>query len=146
MVPNLSCTYGGCEDPQKSDKFYRIDEYTFGGAQIWTGIEGSLLCQNCYHYYRRKGGLERQRKRKGKGKRKRGDEGHTTGKDGDEDDDGGESRSVRRSTKERGETAHCVMPGIASGHTAQDAAAAVPVPVPAPAPVHVPAPPGGIKT
>ena len=38
------CTYGGCDKPDESIRFYRIEAASTAGGQDWTELSGSVLC------------------------------------------------------------------------------------------------------
>ena len=53
------CTYEGCDSPEDSNQFYKIDGSTKAGGQDWSALDGRVLCNACYTQYRLKGMLER---------------------------------------------------------------------------------------
>jgi len=52
------CTYDHCDSPTDSSCFYQIEEGKTTGGQDWSSVAGSVLCEACYHRFRRRGTLE----------------------------------------------------------------------------------------
>lgn len=57
--PKKRCTYVGCTRPGESPQYYRIENGRTSGAQDWSSLEGSVLCNACFLRFSRKGTLER---------------------------------------------------------------------------------------
>ena len=53
------CSYEGCKNPTNSSKFYQVVDHTKAGGQDWRELAGSVLCETCYHQFRKRGTLER---------------------------------------------------------------------------------------
>ena len=56
------CSQAGCDAPDKSCKFYKINRDSSAGGHDWSSLEGSVLCLACYLRFMRTGTLERSRK------------------------------------------------------------------------------------
>eukprot|EP00283_Hemiselmis_rufescens_P009394 CAMPEP_0173428086 /NCGR_PEP_ID=MMETSP1357-20121228/7122_1 /TAXON_ID=77926 /ORGANISM="Hemiselmis rufescens, Strain PCC563" /LENGTH=351 /DNA_ID=CAMNT_0014392041 /DNA_START=114 /DNA_END=1166 /DNA_ORIENTATION=- len=53
------CSYAGCEKPEESRKFIKIDPESKAGGHDWAPIGGKVLCQICYNRFIKRGTLER---------------------------------------------------------------------------------------
>lgn len=53
------CTYVGCDKPDESTCFFKIEAGRKSGGRDWSKLEGNVLCAACYERYRTRGTLER---------------------------------------------------------------------------------------
>jgi hypothetical protein len=55
------CTNKGCEKPEDSTCFFKIEAGRKSGGRDWSALEGEVLCAACYERYRSRGTLERHK-------------------------------------------------------------------------------------
>jgi len=53
------CSFAGCDKPDDSRKFLKIDPASKAGGHDWSALGGKVLCQICYNRYIKRGTLER---------------------------------------------------------------------------------------
>jgi len=59
LCGKLRCTYAGCDRPDQSTRFHRVEAGQTAGGRNWDLLAGSVLCHACYCQYLKRGTLER---------------------------------------------------------------------------------------
>lgn len=55
----LYCTYTGCDRPDHSSRFHKVEAGQSAGGRNWDPLAASVLCHACYCQYLKRGTLER---------------------------------------------------------------------------------------